>query len=157
MSSKHLGDSVNDLLDGRLRGERAYAAMAHLAECADCASRFHSAKAARDALQSSPCGIDMRFARSLLDQDRIAEIASREDSRLAKATKPRSTKPALAAVSVVIVATVIITAAWVTGAPDEVSLEFAQASGGNARPVSYVDPQGMRSGESLRSWIHPDF
>lgn len=156
MRSRHLGDSIHDLLDGRLRGDRAYAAMAHLGECEDCAARFHELKAARDALNSSQAGIDMRFAQSLLNRERIAEIAASEDVRKARVTRPhRRTPIVVAAAAVTVLFAAVVGAAWRAGEPDELSLEFAQPREG-ASPVLYVDTQGMRQGE-LRSWIHPDF
>lgn len=156
MRSKHLGDAVHDLLDGRLRGDRAYAAMAHLGECEDCAARFHELKAARDALNSSQAGIDMRFAQRLLDRERIAEIAAAEDARKARVRRPHRRGPIVVAASAfAVLASVVVAAAWRAGEPDELSLEFAQPRD-TATPVDYVDTQGMRQGE-LRSWIHPDF
>lgn len=158
MRQKHLGDSIHDLLDGRLRGDRAYAAMAHLGECEQCAARFHELRAARDALNSSEAGIDMRFAQRLLDRDRIAEIAAAERPGNARATRPTRRGPVISVAAIAVVAVLIVGAAWHTGAPDDVSLEFAQprmATGTSS--VAYFDPQGMRDGELLRSWIHPDF
>ncbi len=156
MKARHLGDAVHDLLDGRLRGDRAYAAMAHLGECEECAARFHQLRAARDALNSSQAGIDMRFAQRLLDRDRIAEIAAHEDVRKARVVRRRRRAPlVIAASAVLILASAVVTAAWHAGEPDQVSLEFAQPRD-TAVPVAYVDTQGMRGGE-LRSWIHPDF
>lgn len=157
MTSKHLGESIHDLLDGRLRGDKAYAAMAHLGECEDCAGRFHQLKAARDALTSSQAGIDMRFTQRLLDRERIAEIAAGEAARSTTATRPARRTPLVMAASLVIVAVVLVSVAWQAGAPEEVTLEFANPREGNAAPVAYVDTQAMRSGELLRSWIHPDF
>ncbi|MCB2411327.1 hypothetical protein LGT39_00520 [Demequina sp. TTPB684] len=158
MKSKHLGDAIHDLLDGRLRGDRAYTAMAHLGECEDCASRFHELRAARDALNSSQAGIDMRFAERLLNRDRIAEIAAAERPENARATRPPRRGPVLGVAAMVVLAVLVVGAAWQEGAPNDVSLEFAEPrkSTGTAA-VAYVDPQGMRSGELLRSWIHPDF
>ena len=156
MKPRHLGDAVHDLLDGRLRGDRAYAAMAHLGECEACAARFHELRAARDALNSSQAGIDMRFAQRLLDRDRIAEIAAHEDARKARVVRRRRRAPLIIAASAVIVlASAVVTAAWQAGEPEQVGLEFAQPRD-SAVPVAYVDTQGMRGGE-LRSWIHPDF
>jgi len=155
---KHLGDSVHDLLDGRLRGDRAYAAMAHLGECEECASRFHELRAARDALNSSQAGIDMRFAEQLLDRTRIAQIAAVERPENARATRRARRGPVLSVAALMVGAVMIVGAAWQVGAPDDVSLEFAQprkATGTSS--VAYVDTQGMRSGVLLRSWIHPDF
>jgi anti-sigma factor RsiW len=158
VKSKHLGDSIHDLLDGRLRGDRAYTAMAHLGECEECASRFHSLRAARDALNTSEAGIDLRFAQQLLDRSRIAEIAAAERPQNARATRPVRRGPVISLASLALVAVLIVGSAWQVGAPNDVSLEFAQprkATG--ASSVAYVDPQGMRNGELLRSWIHPDF
>jgi len=158
VKSKHLGDSIHDLLDGRLRGDRAYTAMAHLGECEECAARFHELKAARDALNSSEAGIDMRFAQQLLDRTRIAEIAAAERPENARATRPTRRGPVVSVAVLAALAVLVVGAAWHVGAPDDVSLEFAQprkATGASA--VAYVDPQGMRDGELLRSWIHPDF
>jgi len=158
VKTKHLGDSIHDLLDGRLRGDRAYTAMAHLGECEECASRFHELRAARDALNSSEVGIDMRFAEQLLDRTRIAEIAAAERPENARATRPVRRGPVVSVAALAVVAVLVVGAAWQAGAPDDVSLEFAQprkATGTSS--VAYFDPQGMRDGDLLRSWIHPDF
>lgn len=156
MKTRHLGDAIHDLLDGRLRGDRAYTAMAHLGECEECAARFHELRAARDALNSSQAGIDMRFARQLLDRDRIAQIAATEDSRKARVVRRHRRMPLVVAAACLAVLTgAAVTAAWQAGAPQRVSLEFAQPREGVV-PVAYMDTQSMRNGE-LRSWIHPDF
>jgi len=157
VTSKHLGESIHDLLDGRLRGDKAYAAMAHLGECEDCAARFHQLKAARDALSSSQAGIDMRFTQKLLDRDRIAEIAACEVSKPSRSHRSTRRQPIAVAASLVIIAVVLVGVAWQVGAPNEVTLAFAAPREGNAAPVAYADTQEMRSGELLRSWIHPDF
>ena len=157
MNSKHLGESIHDLLDGRLRGDKAYAAMAHLGECADCASRFHELKEARDALTSSQAGIDMRFAQRLLDRNRIAEIAAGDASLHRKPTRTLRRAPVVVAATFVLVAVVLVGVAWKVGAPDEVALAFSAPHDGGAAPVAYVNTQQMRSGEMLQSWIHPDF
>lgn len=158
MRPKHLGDSIHDLLDGRLRGDRAYTAMAHLGECEECTRRFHELRAARDALNSSDAGIDMRFAQQLLDRTRIAEIAAVERPENARATRTVQRGPLMSVAVLALAAVLVVGAAWRLGAPDDVSLEFAQprkATGTSS--VAYFDPQGMRDGELLRSWIHPDF
>lgn len=156
MKPRHLGDDIHELLDGRLRGDRAYTAMAHLGECAECARRFEELRRAREALNSSQAGIDMRFAQQLLDRRRIAEIAASESPDRARAARRRSKAPLIAAATVVVVMMVVVGAAWQAGAPDAVSLEFAAADA-NPATVAYVDTQEMRSGELLRSWIHPNF
>ncbi|WP_291383175.1 hypothetical protein [Demequina sp.] len=158
MRPKHLGDSIHDLLDGRLRGDRAYTAMAHLGECEECTSRFHELRAARDALNSSEAGIDMRFAAQLLDRTRIAEIAAAERPENARATRSVHRGPLISVAVLALAAVLVVGAAWRVGAPDDVSLEFAQPrKAAGTSSVAYVDPQGMRNGEMLRSWIHPDF
>ncbi|NYI42254.1 anti-sigma factor family protein [Demequina lutea] len=157
MSSKHLGESVHDLLDGRLRGDKAYAAMAHLGECEECASRFHELKEGRDALTSSEAGIDMRFAQKLLDRERIAEIAAGEASLGHKPRRPVRRAPVIAAATLVVIAVVLVGVAWQVGAPGEVTLAFAAPRASGAAPVAYANTQQMRSGDMLQSWIHPDF
>ncbi len=157
MSSKHLGESIHDLLDSRLRGDKAYAAMAHLGECEDCASRFHELKEARDALISSQAGIDMRFAQRLLDRERIAEIAAGDASLSHKPRQPVRRAPVIAAATLVVIAVVLVGVAWQVGAPDEVTLALTAPREGGAAPVAYANTQEMRSGEMLQSWIHPDF
>lgn len=157
MSSRHLGESIHELLDGRLRGDRAYAAMAHLGECEDCAARFHELKTARDALSSSQAGIDMRFTQKLLDRDRIADIAASEVASSSRSHRSTRRQPVALAASLVVIAVVLVGVAWQVGAPNEVTLAFAAPREGGAAPVAYADTQAMRSGELLRSWIHPDF
>lgn len=131
--------------------------MEHLEECDECTTRWHELRAAREALNSSQAGIDMRFAQQLLDRERIAQIAAREDARNVRAVKPRNRVPALATASVAIVAMIVVAAAWRAGEPDTLALEFAESATSASQSVAYVDPQGMRSGELLRSWVHPDF
>jgi len=157
VTSKHLGESVHDLLDGRLRGDKAYAAMAHLGECEECAARFHDLSKAREALSSSQAGIDMRFAERLLDRNRIAEIAASAPAHTGRSARPVRRAPVIAAASLVTIAVILVGVAWRVGAPDEVKLEFAAPAQGSFQSVAYADTQGMRSGELLRSWIHPDF
>lgn len=158
MTSKHLGDKIHDLLDGRLTGDKAYAAMAHLGECEDCAARFHELRAAREALNTAEAGIDISFAQRLLDRERIAHIASQEPASRARASAPRDHRPFIAVVGLAAAASLVVATAWVMGAPTQVGLEFVTtASGTSAQPVAYMGAQGMRSGDQLRSWIHPDF
>ena len=157
MSSKHLGESIHDLLDGRLRGDKAYAAMAHLGECEDCAARFHELKAARDALSSSQAGIDMRFTQKLLDREHIAGIAAGEVATPSISARSARRPPLVMAASLVVIVVVLVGVAWQLGAPDEVTLAFAAPREGSVAPVAYADTQAMRSGDLLRSWIHPDF
>jgi len=158
MTSKHLGEKVHDLLDGRLRGEQAAAAMAHLEECAECTARFQELRAARDALNTAEAGIDLSFAQRLLDRDRIANIAAHEPSGNARASAPPDRRPLALAIIIGAAAFAIFGSAYAMGAPMQVGLEFASAAGTpTAQPVAYMDPAGMRTGDQLRSWIHPDF
>jgi anti-sigma factor RsiW len=158
VTSKHLGDKIHDLLDGRLVGDKAYTAMAHLGECEDCAARFHELRAAREALNTAEAGIDIGFAQRLLDRERIAQIASQEPPHRARASAPRDHRPTFAVIGVAAAASFVVAVAWVMGAPTQVGLEFVTtASGNSAQPVAYMGAQGMRSGDQLRSWIHPDF
>ena len=158
MTSKHLGEKIHDLLDGRLRGAQAAAAMAHLEECADCTARFQELRAARDALNTASAGIDLSFAQGLLDRDRIANIAAHEPSGNARAAAPPDHRPMALAIIIGAAATAVLGTAYMMGAPAKVGLEFVSASGTpSAQPVAYMDPQGMRTGDQLRSWIHPDF
>ncbi len=157
MTSKHLGNTLHDLLDGRLSGEKAYAAMAHLGACEDCATRYHELRATREALSTAEAGIDMTFAQRLLDKERIAQIAAHEPPSKARATQPRTHRPALLMGAVGVAATGVVAVAWTLGAPAQVGLEFAPSDASVARPVAYMGAQGMRSGDQLASWIHPDF
>lgn len=158
MTPKHLGDKIHDLLDGRLTGEKAYAAMAHLGECEDCSARWHELRAAREALSTAEIGIDMSFAQRLLDKERIAQIAAQEGTSKRRAAAPPDRRPLVAVLTVSAVAGLVLGAAWILGAPQQVGLEFASSHlGGASQPVVYMGAQGMRSGDQLRSWIHPDF
>lgn len=158
MSGKHLGDRIHDLLDGRLNREKTYAAMAHLGECETCAARFHELRAAREALNTAEAGIDMNFAQRLLDRERIAQIAAQEPAGRARASAPKDHRPAFALGFVGAAASIVVAIAWVLGAPNQVGLEFVTtASGTSAQPIAHMGAQGMRSGDQLRSWIHPDF
>lgn len=159
MSSKHLGDRIHDLLDGRLNRDKTYAAMAHLGECEDCAARFRELRKAREALSTSEAGIDMTFAQRLLDRERIAQIAAQEPpSRVTASARSRVQRPVIVLASMAVAATLLVAVAWVLGAPAQVGLEFVHtASGGSAQPVAHMGAQSMRTGDQLRTWIHPDF
>lgn len=157
MSGRHLGDRIHDLLDGRLNRDKTYAAMAHLGECEQCAARFHELRAAREALSTAEAGIDMSFAQRLLDRERIAQIAAQEPPSRIRAVQPKDHRPVIAASMAGVAASILIVVAWVLGAPAQVGLEFVTTASGAAQPVAHMGAQGMRSGDQLRSWIHPDF
>lgn len=157
MSDEHLGESVHDLLDNRLSPGQAATAMSHLDACDACRIRWDELRAARDALKTSDAGIDMRFAQQLLDRERMAQIASGESRQQARAARPRDRRPALAAFVLIAVLGVAFAAGYVVGEPQEVSLEFAESDDSPAQAVMQVGAQGMRAGDELRSWVHPDW
>ncbi|MFW2513946.1 zf-HC2 domain-containing protein [Demequina sp. SO4-13] len=163
MSDQHLGDDLHDLLDNRLSSARSAQAMSHLEHCPDCRMRWNDLREARDALKTASAGIDMSFAQQLLDRDRMAEIAKGESRHQARAASGRHRQPMLAAMIMIVAVTAGVGAAYLAGAPDEVSLEFAEGTGpavqaGSAGgDVTYVAAQTMRGGDALRSWVHPDW
>lgn len=179
MSDQHLGDELHDLLDNRLSAARTAESMRHLDACADCRLRWDDIREAREALQTSSAGIDLTFSQDLLDRDRIAEIARDEPKQQARAARGRDRRPVLVSLIILVALSTGVGAAYVAGAPTEVTLEFAQepvqtASDMRAQAaqsgvvqaatslprtatVAYMGPSSMRGGESLRSWVHPDW
>ena len=157
MSEQHLGDDLHDLLDNRLSPARSADAMAHLDECAECRSKWDDLRAARDALKTSTAGIDMRFTEQLLDRDRIAEIAKGEPKHQARAARPPDRRPLLVAAIACALAGIVVVTAYVVGQPDEVSLQFAERDDSAGTAVMRMGAQTMRSGDQLRSWVHPDW
>lgn len=138
--------------------EDTYSAMAHLGECDECGARWQELRKARAALNSSEAGIDMRFAQQLLDRNRMAEIAKGETRHRARAASGTRRSPLIVAVAVVAVMCLGVGAAYAAGAPENVSLEFADSSRvGSNQSVSFMGPQSMRTGDQLRSWVHPDW
>lgn len=158
MSTKHLGQRVHDLLDNRLSRAEAVVAMEHLDECPECAERWQELRAAREALNSSEVGIDVRFAQQLLDRKRMAQIASEETPERARAASGAGRKHVTMAAAAVGAMFVSVAAAYMAGAPQQLNLEFAASSAvGNNQSVSFHDSDSMRSGDQLRSWVHPDW
>jgi anti-sigma factor RsiW len=158
MSNKHLGNRVHDLLDGRLNRDQSYVAMAHLGECEECNRLYQELRQAREALNSSSAGIDMRFTEQLLNRERIAQIASGESPAQAKAASGRERRPAvLLGIVPLVLILAVLGGAYLVGAPDEVALEFAEESPNNAQTVALAGPDAMRSGDLLRSWLHPEW
>jgi len=152
VSDKHLGDSIHDLLDGRLSSAQSQEAMAHLAHCTECDTRWRELLAAREALSTSSAGIDMRFAQLLLDKDRMAEIAQGESKHRARAARGRDRRPVTVVVAVAAIAVIVVGAAYVAGAPATVQADFAAAAheGSTARmgTVAAEAPQDS-------PWVHP--
>lgn len=174
MSDQHLGEELHDLLDNRLSATRTAASMRHLDACADCRLRWDDLRNAREILQTSSAGIDLTFSQDLLNRDRIAEIARDESKHQARAARGKDRRPMLASLVVLVAVSAGVGASYVAGSPAEISLEFADepalAAGGTqagvmqvAQPaqqsatVSYMGATSMRGGESLRSWVHPDW
>ncbi len=158
MTTRHLGKRLYALVDGRLSREEAYVAMAHVGECAECAEKWQALRKDRIALQTSGTGIDMSFARDLLDRDRIAEIARDEPRRHAKAARGKGVNVAVLAVSIVAGGALVLAILWRLGAPPEVGLEVAAApDAATASSVQLMGAPGMRVEGSLLSWVHPDW
>ncbi len=174
MSDQHLGEEVHDLLDNRLNATRSASAMRHLGLCADCRMRWDDLRKAREALQTSSAGIDMTFSQELLNRERIAEIARSESKHKARAARGRGRRPVLSLLIVFVVLSTGVGVSYAAGAPAEVSLEFAHEPAGGSRAAqasvqlasgapygsseaTYMGPDTMRGGDSLRSWVHPDW
>lgn len=158
MTAKHLGRRVHDLLDNRLSRADTVAAMEHLDECTECAERWQELRAAREALNSSEAGIDVRFARQLLDRDRMAQIAKDETPERARAASGAGRRNLTVAAAVVGAMILGLGGAYVAGAPEELKLEFAASSvAGYHQSVAFHDSDSMRAGDHLRTWVHPDW
>ncbi|MFV0634222.1 anti-sigma factor family protein [Demequina sp.] len=159
MTEHHLGDSIHDLLDNRLSAARAAQAMEHMASCAQCKSRWDELRATREALKTSEAGIDLRFAQQLLDRERMAQIARDETPERARAARPRGRSPLVTVVAVIAILGIVVSAGYIVGEPDEVGLEFAETGTvvGASAEVMQVGAQSMRSGDALRSWVHPNW
>lgn len=157
MTSKHLGERVHDLLDNRLPAAAAAEAMAHLSECEECATRWHELRNAREALNSSECGIDMAFARQLLDRERMQQIAQQEARGAARAARGRDRRPAVLTMSFALLLIAVLGAAYVAGAPQDVTTDLTASAEDGAVSVSEVDPGSMLAGQSLAGWVEPDW
>jgi hypothetical protein len=158
VTSKHLGESVHDLLDGRMTTAESAAAMSHLESCPECAARFNQLRDAREALNSSSAGIDMRFAQQLLDRDRMAHIAKGESKHRARAARGRRRRPATLAVAVIVIGAAGVGAAYYAGDPQDIPVESVAASAeGATSSIALMGPESMSSGDSMRAWVHPDW
>lgn len=157
MSEAHLGNRIHDLLDNRLSAEQTADAMAHLDACADCRVRWDDLRSAREALRTSSAGIDMTFARQLLDRDHMAAVARGESKHVARAASGRGHNPVLMLAIVMAVLGASVGALYSLGAPEEVTLASAEGSADQAAavPVTFYEPSSMRSGEALRDWASP--
>lgn len=154
MTDKHLGDSIHDLLDGRLNNAQSQAAMAHLETCEQCNARWQELRAAREALNTSSAGIDMRFAQMLLDKDRMAEIAKGESKHRARAARGRDRRPASIVVAVAAIAFIVVGAAYVAGAPATVQPDFAASPAYGATGRMGTETAAV---DSHSPWVHPNW
>lgn len=158
MTDRHLGERLHDLLDGRLSREDSHAAMAHLDTCDECTARWSELRTAREALHSSEAGIDMTFARMLLDRERMAEIAKGESKHRARAARGRDRRPATIAVAVVVLLGLTMGSAYVAGAPEAVSPEFAAVSAsGTGESLHVIPPGAMETSAQMNAWVRPDW
>ncbi|GMA34868.1 anti-sigma factor family protein [Demequina litorisediminis] len=159
MSDAHLGDRIHDLLDNRLNAEQCAEAMAHLDTCQDCRLRWDDLRAAREALRTSSAGIDMTFARRLLDRERMAEIAKGESKHVARAASGRGTRPVMVLVVVMAVLGASVGVLYSIGAPPQVTFASAEGSADSAAadPTTFLEAASVRSGEELRDWASPDW
>lgn len=157
MNGRHLGERIHDLLDNRLSVSAASEAMAHLDECADCGQRWRELVAAREALTSSQAGIDMSFARQLLDRDRMREMAQREDRSRARAARGRDRRPLALTLSIAVILVTVAGAAYVAGAPQDVSTEVTASGEDGAVNVARFDSAALQQAEPAGTWILPDW
>ncbi|WP_062296704.1 anti-sigma factor family protein [Demequina maris] len=157
MTGRHLGDRIHDLLDHRLSSEAAAEAMAHLERCDECAARWREMRAAREALNSSEAGIDLRFTQQLLDRDRMAEIAQQETRRRARAARGRDRRPVVLTLSLTLILVAVIGAAYVAGAPEDVDPSVSAAADTAGLSVDRMDAGALRAGVLSGDWIQPDW
>ncbi|WNM25123.1 hypothetical protein RN607_03230 [Demequina capsici] len=157
MTSRHLGRSIHDLLDGRLDAKATAEAMTHLAECGECATRYAELNEARERLHSSSAGIDISFAQQLLDRQRMAQIAAQEDPHRARAVRPPDRRPALLVLGALVAIVGGVGAAYVAGAPQTLSVEAASSgtAGDSASTVAYLQSQDLQQEDDLSGWADP--
>ncbi len=157
MTGRHLGRSVHDLLDGRLDSRASAEAMAHLDSCDECRARYEELRQARERLTSSPAGIDMSFAKQLLDRDRMAQIAAQEDPHHVKAVRPPDHRPRLLALGALAAVVGGVGAAYVAGAPQTLSADVASAGADDstATTVASVSATDFGDSEVLADWLNP--
>ena len=156
MTDKHLGERIHDLLDGRLSRDDSHAAMAHLSECEDCNARWQQLRADREALNSSPAGIDMGFAQMLLNKDRMAQIAKGESKHVARAAKGRDRRPATITAAAAIILGFTVVSAYLAGSPDTVDANIVAMAYTADRSTVGKDVQGMDL-THMTDWVQPDW
>ena len=156
MTDKHLGDRIHELLDGRLSRDDAHAAMAHLENCEQCNTRWQQLRADREALNSSPAGIDMSFAQLLLDKDRMAQIAASESKHVARAAKGRDKRPVTIAAAAAIILGFTVVSAYLAGTPDTVDASIVAMADSGDRSTTVINAQSMDDAE-MTDWVQPDW
>ncbi|WP_062387426.1 anti-sigma factor family protein [Demequina iriomotensis] len=157
MTVRHLGERIHDLLDNRLSREAAAEAMTHLEDCDTCTMRWKELRAAREALNSSEAGIDVRFAQQLLDRDRMAQIASHETRRDARAARGRDRRPVVVSLSASLILVAVTGAAYVAGEPEDIDPGITASSETGMLSVARMDSSTMRGWVPTDGWIHPDW
>ncbi|MDN4477683.1 zf-HC2 domain-containing protein [Demequina sp. SYSU T00039] len=157
MTAKHLGERVHDLLDNRLPAAAAAEAMAHLSGCEECTTRWNELRTAREALNSSECGIDMAFARQLLDRERMQQMAQQEPAGAARAARGRDRRPVVLTMSLAMLLVAVLGAAYVAGAPQDVTTELSASSEDGSVSVTQVDRATMLSGDGVDGWLQPEW
>ncbi|SEJ33951.1 anti-sigma factor family protein [Demequina mangrovi] len=157
MTGRHLGERIHDLLDNRMPREAAAEAMAHLDRCDECRRRWDELRTAREALNSSECGIDVSFAQRLLDREHIAEMAQHETRRDARAARGRDRRPAVLTLSLTLLLIAVVGAAYVAGEPDDIDPGLVASSETGMLSVARMDSSTMRDWASTGEWIHPDW
>ncbi|WP_062302024.1 anti-sigma factor family protein [Demequina subtropica] len=157
MTGRHLGERIHDLLDNRLPREAAAEAMRHLEACDECTRRWRELRAAREALNSSEAGIDMTFARRLLDREHMAQVASHETRRDARAARGRDRRPVVLSLSVALLLVAVLGAAYVAGEPDDIDPGITASSETGMLSVARMDSSTMRGWVPTDGWIHPDW
>src|SRR5690606_4342747 len=120
VSTPHLGDSMHDLLDGRLSAPQAALARRHLETCQECAERFRELADARVLINTSEAGIDINFAQKLMNQERMRELSQAETSRINRAVSRPRRHYTVVLGSVAFVAAFLLSTAWFLGEPKTV-------------------------------------
>lgn len=157
-AARHLGKRVFALVDGRLSRDEAFAAMEHLDGCHDCRAAWDDLRRDRDAIRTSGTGIDMTFARTLLDRDRIAEIAKDEPRHHAKAARGRGVRVHAVFIGTVVGVGTLVGVLWLLGAPREVGVAEAStraAIGGDR--IQFFTAAELLAGAAATPWITPQW
>jgi anti-sigma factor RsiW len=140
-ADRHLGEAVQDLLDGRLSAAERAAAEAHLAGCAECARELDALRVAKDALARA------RTVERALPPALASAISAALDREAAAPTPPAarlrlSPRPAIALGLLVLVGFALATVLWRARREPAVPAAIARA---------YVDYRGQKMPLELRT------